>query len=312
MNKEQIYGIDKEKLAKDAEYIRNRRNSETDISLNNALHAEWLALKTILNCLIPLEDCEHVNKCFRCSDSSLEDCGNCKPAVKLEPPIVGQDYAVQPEQGELYGKSVGDLDRQRIEKENIELNISVDKQGECDHACDVCQASRSYYERQAIKDLSQQETECEHALDTFCEKCGFTQEHTKPTPSQECKHAKKGEICYCEETKAILGLDQPTLWEDFYAKVHEVNQRTLSAKQMAWELKDFLKQRLGEKLEETPVEELAVEFHEVYQKELHRQGRESKHSDVYDDLPEDIKDLDRALARYVNAKLAELRKWLGL
>ena len=47
------------------------------------------------------------------------------------------------------------------------------------------------------------------------------------------------------------------------------------------------------------IEELASRFHKVYQKELKRQGKKSKYSDFYFQLPEDIKDLDRALAKYV-------------
>lgn len=47
------------------------------------------------------------------------------------------------------------------------------------------------------------------------------------------------------------------------------------------------------------VDNLASRFHQVYQKELKRQGKKSKYSDFFFKLPEDIADLDRALARYV-------------
>lgn len=47
------------------------------------------------------------------------------------------------------------------------------------------------------------------------------------------------------------------------------------------------------------VEELASRFHQVYQEELKRQGKKSKHSNFFSQLPKDIADLDRALARYV-------------
>ena len=51
------------------------------------------------------------------------------------------------------------------------------------------------------------------------------------------------------------------------------------------------------------VEELAAKFHEVYQVEARRQG-DVRHKDAYSDLPENIKEFDRVLARYV---LSELR-----
>jgi hypothetical protein len=46
------------------------------------------------------------------------------------------------------------------------------------------------------------------------------------------------------------------------------------------------------------IEELARKFHEIYQIEAKRQGG-SRHADSYDDLPENIKEFDRVLARYV-------------
>ena len=47
------------------------------------------------------------------------------------------------------------------------------------------------------------------------------------------------------------------------------------------------------------VEELASRFHKVYENELKRQGKKSKYSYFFSQLPKDIADLDRALARYV-------------
>lgn len=52
---------------------------------------------------------------------------------------------------------------------------------------------------------------------------------------------------------------------------------------------------------EWDIENLASRLHQVYQEELKRQGKKSKYSDFYTELPEDIKDLDRALARYINS-----------
>lgn len=46
------------------------------------------------------------------------------------------------------------------------------------------------------------------------------------------------------------------------------------------------------------VESLASKFHEIYQAEAKRQG-DVRHKDAYTDLPENIKEFDRVLARYV-------------
>ncbi len=56
------------------------------------------------------------------------------------------------------------------------------------------------------------------------------------------------------------------------------------------------------------VEKLASEFHAIYMREIARQGRIVSHPERYDDLTESIKDLDRALARYVLANF-ERRKY---
>ena len=51
-------------------------------------------------------------------------------------------------------------------------------------------------------------------------------------------------------------------------------------------------------IDKTEVEKLAATFHEIYQKEARRQG-DVRHTDKYEDLPENIKEFDRVLARYV-------------
>jgi len=51
------------------------------------------------------------------------------------------------------------------------------------------------------------------------------------------------------------------------------------------------------------VELLAKEFHYIYQQEAKRQG-DVRHKDAYADLPENIKEFDRVLARYVLANFA--------
>ena len=52
------------------------------------------------------------------------------------------------------------------------------------------------------------------------------------------------------------------------------------------------------KLDNIEVEKLAATFHEIYQREARRQG-DVRHADKYEDLPENIKEFDRVLARYV-------------
>jgi hypothetical protein len=49
---------------------------------------------------------------------------------------------------------------------------------------------------------------------------------------------------------------------------------------------------------EMDVESLSAKFHEIYQAEAKRQG-DVRHKDAYADLPENIKEFDRVLARYV-------------
>jgi hypothetical protein len=46
------------------------------------------------------------------------------------------------------------------------------------------------------------------------------------------------------------------------------------------------------------LESLAADFHRIYQAEAKRQG-DVRHADNYEDLPENVKDFDRALARHV-------------
>jgi len=46
------------------------------------------------------------------------------------------------------------------------------------------------------------------------------------------------------------------------------------------------------------IEELAKEFHSVYQQEAKRQG-DIRYPDDYEELPENIKEFDRALARHI-------------
>jgi hypothetical protein len=46
------------------------------------------------------------------------------------------------------------------------------------------------------------------------------------------------------------------------------------------------------------IEELATELHEVYMKEATRHG-DVRHAEDYNDLPENIKEFDRALARFI-------------
>ena len=57
----------------------------------------------------------------------------------------------------------------------------------------------------------------------------------------------------------------------------------------------------------TDVESLSAKFHEIYMIEARRQG-DVRHKDAYADLPENIKEFDRVLARYVLGLLAPVTK----
>ncbi len=59
------------------------------------------------------------------------------------------------------------------------------------------------------------------------------------------------------------------------------------------------------------IEVLAAQFHRIYQEEAKRQG-DVRHKDSYDDLPENIKDFDRVLARHVLAHFRPLPKEGGM
>lgn len=56
-----------------------------------------------------------------------------------------------------------------------------------------------------------------------------------------------------------------------------------------WEGKNYL----------LDTENLSSRLHQVYEKEVARQGKQSKHPKFYHELSEDVKNLDRALAKYI-------------
>ena len=56
--------------------------------------------------------------------------------------------------------------------------------------------------------------------------------------------------------------------------------------------------KFREQLYKKQIELLASKFHEIYQKEARRQG-DIRHTDKYEELPENIKEFDRVLAKYV-------------
>jgi len=59
------------------------------------------------------------------------------------------------------------------------------------------------------------------------------------------------------------------------------------------------------------IELLSKTFHEIYQKEAKRQG-DVRHKDDYYELPENIKDFDRVLARYVAEKFIRKKEVLEM
>ena len=52
------------------------------------------------------------------------------------------------------------------------------------------------------------------------------------------------------------------------------------------------------------VEALSAKFHEIYMQEAKRQG-DVRHKDAYADLPENVKEFDRVLARYVLTEIQD-------
>ncbi len=54
------------------------------------------------------------------------------------------------------------------------------------------------------------------------------------------------------------------------------------------------------KLTPENVESLSARLHDIYQAEAHRRG-DVRHADAYDSLPDDTKEWDRVLARWIIA-----------
>lgn len=59
------------------------------------------------------------------------------------------------------------------------------------------------------------------------------------------------------------------------------------------------------------IEALSKTLHGIYQAEAKRQG-DVRHKDAYEDLPENIKEFDRVLARFISKLLLEVREDEGL
>lgn len=68
---------------------------------------------------------------------------------------------------------------------------------------------------------------------------------------------------------------------------------------------------VGEEQPDDTVEELSAIFHDIYQKEAHRQEAaglgSARHYDEYEKLSEPVKEFDRVLARYVIDLIAKAR-----
>jgi chromosome segregation ATPase len=62
---------------------------------------------------------------------------------------------------------------------------------------------------------------------------------------------------------------------------------------------------------ENNLEILSAVLHDLYQQEAKRQG-DVRHKDRYEDLPENIKEFDRVLARYILAREAKLQAELAV
>jgi len=59
-------------------------------------------------------------------------------------------------------------------------------------------------------------------------------------------------------------------------------------------------------MDSAKLEALAAELHEVYEIEINRQGKVSRHPANYNNLSEEVKDLDRALAKFILSRDQEL------
>lgn len=73
-----------------------------------------------------------------------------------------------------------------------------------------------------------------------------------------------------------------------------------------WErtMYDKLREKYSEEERHSDLEELAAKFHDIYQEVAHRHG-DIRHSDNYYELSDEIKEYDRALARWVLSHFKE-------
>lgn len=113
--------------------------------------------------------------------------------------------------------------------------------------------------------------------------------------------AERMEAAYTNSVEQLEAMRR-ALWQH-----HEISYRP------EWGKKCPICEELWASFSETPtneelVEQLAREFHAVYQAEAKRQG-DVRHHDDYDALPENIKEFDRVLARHVSERLQAAELW---
>lgn len=150
----------------------------------------------------------------------------------------------------------------------------------------------------------------------------------EPTEKKCCPRCLKVEgdyfdaVSYCQESDCPCHKEPKTPTDDFSERlqvevmedyIHDArwwrdDETRLSIMQNHFEkLAQFIQKEreavIGDILELLgDVETLAAQFHAVYQGEARRQG-DVRHAEYYDQLPENTKEFDRVLARYIHQQI---------